>query len=175
MDTWELRVGPLSVQRAVFLSLPGKIWWARERVGEKAGRGRASFVSFSHSWETEVISGYFLFSSFLHWAWTLKWRPVGFHLDKFSPILLWVQLGACWWTFLDLTHGLWRGRGWGNGEDCSDSSFWWWWGGQCLETFLVFASRGCHPCLVGRGQESSRVSYNARMTPHSSYLSGPQV
>lgn len=48
-------------------------------------------------------------------------------------------------------------------------------GGQCLETFLVFASRGCYPCLVGRGQESCRVSYNARMTPHSSYISGPQV
>lgn len=87
-------MGPLSVQRAVFLLLPGKIWWARERVGEKAGGGGASFVTFSHSWET----GYFwllLILFFPSLSLDFEMEASWFHLDKFSPILIWVQLGAC--------------------------------------------------------------------------------
>ena len=66
------RYAHVSGWRAVFLLLPGEISLAKGSVGGKAGQRNASFISLLHSWETGVISRYFLFSSFLHLAWGFK-------------------------------------------------------------------------------------------------------
>lgn len=45
---------------------------------------------------SEVLAS---FAFFL--AWGLKWRPVGVHLGRFSPFLIWVQLG---WLEMGSSH-----------------------------------------------------------------------